>query len=134
MAFDGRANMKLEDVVKTEKQIIADGNSISNNIIVGNNIICTGHFGNAVSLDIWTNNCSLFSHYNNTPNIGWQIKALVELFDLTEEDGFALTDFKNIPCRIITEGSGGWGSKVIGFGHFMKDKFVYKEDFAKIDE
>ena len=25
-------------------------------------------------------------------------------------------------------------SKVIGFGHFMKDKFVYKDDFARITE
>jgi len=126
--------MKFEDIIKTEKEIIADGNSIENNIIVGSDISCIGHFGNVVCLDIWTNNCSLFSGYNNTDNIGWQIKALVELFDLTDEDGFLLSKFKNIPCRIITEGSGGWGSKVIGFGHFMKDKFVYKEDFAKITE
>lgn len=126
--------MKFEDIVKTEKEIIADGNSIENNIIVGSDIVCIGHFGNVVSLDIWTNNCSLFSGYNNTSNIGWQIKALVELFDLTDEDGFILSKFKNIPCRIITEGAGGIGSKVIGFGHFMKDKFVYKVDFARITE
>ena len=126
--------MKFKDIIKTEKEIIADGNSIENNIIVGSDICCIGHFGNVVSLDIWTNNCSLFHDYNNTNNIGWQIKALVELFDLTEEDGFFLSKFKNIPCRIITKGSGGWGSEVIGFGHFMKDKFVYSKDFAKIDE
>lgn len=126
--------MRLKDIIQTEKQIIADGNSIENNIITGADIICIGHFGNIVSLNIWINNCCLYSHHYNTDNIGWQIKALVELFDLTEEDGFKLTDFKHIPCRIITEGSGGWGSRIIGFGHFMKDKFVYKEDFAKIDE
>ena len=126
--------MKLKDIIQTEQQIIDDGNSIENNIITGANIVCIGHFGNVVSLDIWASNCAIFHGYNNTDNIGWQIKALVELFDLTEEDGFKLTDFKNIPCRIITEGSGGWGSKIIGFGHFMKNKFVYKEDFARIDE
>ena len=127
--------MKFEDIIKTEKEIIADGNSIENNIIVGSDICCIGHFGNVVSLSIWTNNCSLFQVHNNTDNIGWQIKALVELFDLTEEDGFLLSKFKNIPCRIIIEGSNSWcGGKVIGFGHFMKDKFVYKEDFAKITE
>ncbi len=126
--------MKFEDIIKTEKEIIADGNSIENNIIIGSDINCIGHFGNVVSLNIWTYNCSLFHAYNNTNNIGWQIKALVELFDLTEEDGFLFSKFKNIPCRIITEDSGGWGSKVIGFGHFMKDKFVYADDFAKITE
>lgn len=125
--------MKLKDIIQTEKQVIADGNSIKNNIITSSDISCIGHFGNMVSLDIWGSNCAIFHGYNNTDNIGWQIKALVELFDLTEEDGFLLSKFKNIPCRIITEGSGGWG-RVIGFGHFMKDKFVYKEDFAKITE
>lgn len=126
--------MKFEDIIKTEKEIIADGNSIENNIIIGSDISCIGHFGNVVSLNIWTNNCSLFHAHNNTDNIGWQIKALVELFDLTDEDGFLLSKFKNIPCRIIIEGSNSWGGKVIGFGHFMKDKFVYKDDFAKITE
>lgn len=126
--------MKLRDIIKTQNQILDDGNSIENNIITGIDIVCIGHFGNAVSLDIWTKSCSLYHYYNNTDNIGWQIKALVELFDLTDEDGFVLSKFKDIPCRIVLEGSGGWGSKVIGFGHFMKDKFVYKDDFAKITE
>ena len=126
--------MRLKDIIQTEKQIIADGNSIENNIITSVDIVCMGHFGNIVSLDIMANNCCWYSCHCNTDNIGWQIKALVELFDLTKEDGFRLTDFKNIPCRIITEGSGGWGVRIIGFGHFMKNKFVYKEDFARIDE
>ena len=89
--------MKLKDVIKTEEQIIADGNSIENNIIAGSDIVCIGHFGNLVSLYIWTNNCCLYDDYNDTSNIGWKIKALVELFNLTEEDGFILTKFKNIP-------------------------------------
>jgi hypothetical protein len=124
--------IKREDIIKTIKQIIADGNSIENNIIIGSDIRCIGHFGNTVSLDIWATNCSLFHAYNNTDNIGWQIKALVELFDLTDEDGFLFSKFRNIPCRIIT--SGRFGSKVIGFGHFMKDKFIYTDDFAKITD
>lgn len=125
--------MKFENIIKTQKEILKDGNSIENNIIKGCDITIIGHFGNVVSLDIWCNNCSLFSMRASTANIGWQIKALVELFDLTEEDGFCLSKFKDIPCRIIIEGNdGGWGSKVIGFGHFMEDKFVYKDDFAKI--
>ena len=126
--------MKYINFIKTEEEIKADGNSIENNVIVGRDIICVGHFGNSVCLNIWATNCSLYYGYHNTDNIGWQIKALVELFDLSDEDGFCLSKFKNIPCRIITEGSGGWGSKVIGFGHFMKDKFIYKEDFAKLEK
>ncbi len=121
--------MKFEDIIKTKDEIIADGNSIENNIIKYIDIRCIGHFYNMVSLEVLATNCLLFSGYNSTDNIGWQLKALVELFDLSEEDGFFLSRFKNIPCRIVT-----YGSKVIGFGHFMKDKFVYTRDFARITD
>lgn len=119
--------MKFEDIIKTKDEIIADGNSIENNIIVSIDIRCIGRYENMVSLEVLATNCLLYNAYSNTDNIGWQFKALVELFDLSKEDGFYLSRFKNIPCRIIT-----YGPKVIGFGHFMKDKFVYNEDFARI--
>ena len=117
---------------KTLSEIKEDGNSVENNIIRGCDINIIGHFGNTVSLNIWADNCSLFHDYNNTNNIRYQIKTLIELFDLTEEDGYCLSKFKDIPCRIILEGVGGAWSKVLGFGHFMKDKFIYKDDFAHI--
>ena len=46
----------------------------------------------------------------------------------------------NIPCRLIFESifepkdERIWGSRCIGFGHFMKDKFVFTDDFAKVNE
>ena len=127
--------MTLEEIIKTEKQILEDGNTIENNIIQGCDITVIGHFGNLVSLNVWADNCCLLSNYNNTNNLGWIIKALVELYGLTDEDGYVMSKFKNIPCRIIVEGkNGGLGGKVIGFGHFMKDKFVYKNDLVKITE
>lgn len=116
----------------TLAEIKQDGNSVENNIIKGLDICVIGHFGNVVCLDIWCENCSLFFGYSCTKNIGFQIKELVELFDLTNEDGYCLSHFKDIPCRTILEGDGGWGSKVLGFGHFMKDKFIYKENLARI--
>lgn len=61
--------------------------------------------------------------YNNIGNLGYVLRAFIELFDLSEEDGLCLTEIKRIPCRLIFEGEGGWGSKCIGFGHYMKDKF-----------
>lgn len=51
-----------------------------------------------------------------------------------DEDGVRLTSLKSIPCRLVFNGESGWGSRCIGFGHFMKDKFVLTADFAKIDE
>ena len=126
--------MTYKDAVSTLKSIKEDGNSVENNIIRGIDITVIGHFNNAVCLNVWCDNCALFHDYNNTDNVGYQIRALTELFDLTEEDGFSLKQVKNIPCRVIFESTGGWGGKVVGFGHFMKDKFIYKEDFARICE
>ena len=55
------------------------------------------------------------------------LKAFIEMFELSREDGVYLTDIKNIPCRLVFD-----GDKCVGFGHFMKDKFVLTEEFAKI--
>lgn len=68
------------------------------------------------------------SSYNNTGNLGYILKAFIEMFELSREDGVYLTDIKNIPCRLVLD-----GDRCVGFGHFMKDRFVLTEDFAKID-
>ena len=121
--------MKLEDMLTTKQEINSDRYEIENNIIRGAKIAVIGHFGNIVSLVVYTDNCCIISDYNNTRNIGFIIKALVELFDLTLEDGYIFSHIKDIPCRIICDKN----SKVVGFGHFMKDKFVFTEDLMKID-
>ena len=124
--------MKLKDVLITKAEVENDGHTIDNEMIGGAQISVVGHFGNAVVLNIWTGCCSLIHDHNNTGNLGVLIKALVELFDLTEEDGLDfIKKIKNLPVRIVSD---GWGTKVIGLGHFMKDKFVYTEDFLRITE
>lgn len=123
--------MKLDEIIKTKREILDGGYDIENNIIGGCNVVVTGHFGNVVSLNLWCMGVSPFSGYNNTDNIGFLIKSLIEFFELTDEDGFNLSeDFRNIPCRIILEKR----NRCVGFGHFMKDKFVFSKDFAKIME
>lgn len=124
--------MKFEDVICTEKEILAKGYKISNNIIENIDISIIGHFNNIVCLRIFAQDCVIMGTYNDTQNLGLLIKAFVELFDLTEEDGVYISKIKNLPCRIITES--GFGSKVIGFGHFMRDRFVLTDEFAKITE
>ena len=123
--------MKLNDVLVTKSKIEKDGHDIDNEMIRGADISVIGHFGNLVTLNVWTGCCCLIHDRNNTANLGFLIKALVELFELTDEDGFAFDKMKDIPCRIVSD---GLGSKVIGFGHFMKDRFVYTKDFVKITE
>ena len=126
--------MKLNDIIKTQSDIMADGNSIENNIIEAVNINVIAHFGNCPCLEITCSNVGAFSGYNNIGNLGWLIRAFYNLFEIAEEDGLILNEIKKIPCRLIFKGDGGWGSECIGFGHFMKDKFVYSKDFAKINE
>lgn len=126
--------MKLNDIIKTQKDIIADGNSIEYNIIETVDINVIAHFGNCPCFEITCFNVRCFQGYNNTQNLGLLIQAFYNLFGLNEEDGLRLNEIKKIPCRLIFEGDGGLGSQCIGFGHFIKDKFVYSNDFAKIDE
>lgn len=126
--------MKFEDIIKTKEQIKEMGHSIENNMIEYVDVNTIAHFGNVTCFEIVCSNICAMSSYNNLRNLGFIIKAFIELLDLSEEDGLRLSKIKNIPCRLIFEGQGGWGSKCIGFGHFMKDKFVFVDDFAKINE
>ena len=126
--------MKFEDIIKTKEQIKEMGHSIENNMIEYVDVNTIAHFGNVTCFEIVCSNICAMSSYNNLRSLGFIIKAFIELFDLSEEDGLRLSKIKNIPCRLIFEGQGGWGSKCIGFGHFMKDKFVFVDDFAKINE
>ena len=126
--------MKFEDIIKTKEQIKEMGHSIENNMIEYVDVNTIAHFGNVTCFEVVCSNICAMSSYNNLRSLGFIIKAFIELLDLSEEDGLRLSKIKNIPCRLIFEGQGGWGSKCIGFGHFMKDKFVFVDDFAKINE
>ena len=120
--------MKYEDTIITKKEIEEKGYTIENDIIKNIDIEILGHFGNVCSMNIYSSCCILLSGYNNTGNLGYMIKSFVELLDLTEEDGIRFKDIHKIPCRLIID-----GNRCIGFGHFMKDKFIMTEDFVKIN-
>ena len=119
--------MKLKDIIKTQKDIEEIGYKIENNFIEDVNINTIAYFGNVTCFVIRCSNVSPMSSYNNTGNLGYILKAFIEMFELSIEDGVYLTDIKNIPCRLVFD-----GDKCVGFGHFMKDKFVLTEEFAKI--
>ena len=123
--------MKLKDIIKTQDDVLADGHNIDNELIRGADISIIGHFKNAVSLNVWTGCCCLIHDYDNTQNLGLILRALIEILDLEEEDGYLFSKMKNIPVRIISD---GWGTKVLGFGHFMKNKFIYTDDLLKLTE
>lgn len=120
--------MELKDIIKRQKDIEEIGYKIENNTIEDVNIDIIAHFGNVACFVIGCSNVFPMSSYNNTGNLGYILKAFIEMFELSREDGVYLTDIKNIPCRLVLD-----GGRCVGFGHFMKDRFVLTEDFAKID-
>lgn len=124
----------LKSIIKTEAQLKEMGYGISNNIIEHVDISVIGHFNNIVCFTIMCSNIYPMYGYHNTANIGYIIHSFIELFDLTKEDGLYFSKIKDIPCRLVFDNDKcSWGSKCIGFGHFMNDKFVLTDDFAKID-
>lgn len=133
--------MKYETALYTKAEIEEMGHGIENNIITSIDVNIITHFGNCVYLDcvcleIACENVWPVSDYVNTKNIGTMLQAFVKLFDLEEEDGVRISKIKNVPCRLIFENGynkSSWGLKCIGFGNFMKDKFILTKDFVKIN-
>ena len=124
--------MKLEEIMKTKQQIIQDGHQLENEMIRGVSINVSGHFYGTVSIQMWTGCCCLLHDYNNIRNIGYIIHAIGKLLDLdTDDSGFDFCKIKDVPIRIISDGA---FSKVLGFGNFMNDKFVYTEDLRNLDD
>lgn len=124
----------LKDIIKTEAELRNMGYGVKNDIIEKVDVNTIAHFGNATCLEIMCSNICPMSGYNNTGNLGFIIRALIELLDLSQEDGLRLSKIKHIPCRLVfNEPECRWGSSAIGIGNFMKDKFVLIKDLARIN-
>lgn len=124
----------VNDIIKTKDQIEEMGYGIENNIIESVDVNCIGHFGNCVTFEIRCKNVCAMCHYNNTANLGFIIKKFVELMGLTDEDGIRLSDIRNVPCRIVyTDPHCSYGSRCVGIGHFMENKFVLIDDLAQFE-
>lgn len=117
-----------KDIVKSQSDL--KNYHIENNMLEAIEINVIGHVGNLTTLEMFFTNCCLFSQYNLGNLIGTVLKVIFEVLELTEDNGLCLSKIKNVPVRIVSENS--WGSKVIGFGHFMKDRFVLVEDVIAI--
>lgn len=124
--------MTDDNVSLSLKDIIANGYCVENNII-SLDIEIIGHFDNAVSLIIAAKNVIPYYAHNNTKNIGFILKYLVELLGIEEEDGICISNIKNIPVRLIFDSNEPmWGAKCIGIGNFMKDKFIMFDKLSEI--
>lgn len=115
-----------KDIVKTEQQLKESGYCIQNDIIRSIDVNIVGHFNNVTTLEMILDDCCLFSQYNIGSLFPFIMKAIVEILELTDDDGIRISKMKNLPVRIVIDGD-GWGN-VIGFGHFMKDEFILVEE------
>lgn len=124
----------LKDNYIRLKDVLAKGYSVENNL-VSLDVQVIGHFDNSVSLVIAANNVIPYSSYNNTENIGFIIKYLVELLGIQKEDGLLISKVKDVPARLIFDSKEpGWGAKCVGIGNFMEDKFVMFDVLARMDK
>lgn len=124
----------VNDIIKTKSQIEEMGYGIENNIIEKVDVNCIGHFGNCVTFEIQCKNVYAMCHYNNTANLGFIIKKFIELMGLTDEDGIRLSNIRNVPCRVVyADPHCSYGSRCVGIGHFMENKFVLIDDLAKLE-
>lgn len=124
----------LESILKTEKELRERKYGIKNNIIESVDVNTVAHFGNVTCLEILCKNVCPMSSYNNTYNLGLIIRALIKLLGISREDGLRLSEINNIPCRLVFEDENAWGSRAVGIGHWMEDKFVLISDLNTIDK
>ena len=119
-----------KDIVKTKREIESKGYFVENNMVTSIDLAVVAHFGNITCLEMFFTNCALFSGYNIGALLPDVLKAIVEVLEIENEDGLRISKIKNVPCRIVTTGN-GFG-KVIGFGHFMNDKFVLADELIEM--
>lgn len=124
----------LKDNYIRLNDVLAKGCSVANNL-VSLDVQVIGHFGNSVSLVIAAKDVIPYSAYNNTKNIGFIIKYLIELLGIQKEDGLLISEVKDVPARLVFDlKEPSWGAKCVGIGNFMEDKFVMFDALAKMDE
>lgn len=119
-----------KDIAKTESEILERGLFVENNILKSVDINVIGHFGNITTIEMWFENCCLFSGVNAGVLLPDILKSIIETLDLSDEDGLRISKIKNVPVRIIT--SGKHFGKVVGFGHFMKNRFILQDDIIQM--
>ena len=119
-----------KDILKTKQELTDDGYVIENAMLEYMDIDIIGHFGNVTTFNMVTNCCCIFSNYNlGGAILSDVIKCVIEVLNLSEEDGLHLFKVKNVPIQIVSK---GWGSKVEGFGCFLGDRFVMVEDVIEL--
>jgi len=128
---------RYKDILYTQEDLkkrLGQSYCIENNIIKEVNIVVTGHFGNCVSLDMLCYGVCPIPLYNSTGNIGYILRALIDIFDKEQDDSVKIKELNGTPIRIVFDNKNVHGGKSVAIGHFMKDRFVFIEDLMKLKE
>lgn len=118
-----------KDIIKPKAELENNGYIVENAMLEYMDINIIGHFGNATTFSMVTNCCCIFSNYNMGSILSEVIRCVIEILNLSEEDGLHLSKLKNIPIQIVSKGV---GSKVEGFGCFLGNRFVLVEDVINL--
>ena len=128
---------RYEDLLKTKdyfKTKYGNDFCIENNIINNVDVVITGHFGNSVSLTMTCENICPIPLYNSTHNIGFILRALIEIFDKEDDNSVSVSALCNTPIRLVFDSENPWGGKAVAIGNFIKDRFILIEDLMKIEK
>ena len=125
---------RYKKIIKTETDLKKELGKccVENNIIKNIDIVVTGHFGNSVSVQMLCDNICPLGLYNSTGNIGFILRALIEIFDKEDDNSVSIKALQGTPIRLVFNGDNSWGEKAVAIGHFMKDRFVMIDDLMKI--
>lgn len=127
---------RYKQIIKTEADLKKELGEccIENNVIKKIDVVVTGHFGNAVSAEMICENICPLGLYNSTGNIGYILRALIDIFDKENDNSVSIKALEGTPIRLVFNSANSWGSKAVAIGHFMKDRFVMIDDLMKIKE
>ena len=126
---------RYTDILKMENDLatqFGDNYSIENNVIKKLDILVTGHFGNTVSVAMTCENVNPFPLYNSVGNIGFILRALVELFDKERDESVSISALQGTPIRLVFDSKDLYTGRCVGIGHFMKDRFILTDDLMKL--
>lgn len=124
----------FNSIVKNENEMIEAGYTIRNTMLMKILIKIHGHFGNVVypvvnvtdprGVEI---NINITFDYMSGPKLAAFISNLIEFLNLSRDDGVFLTAIHDVPIRVVMDAE----KRIIGFGHFMDDRFILFDDIKK---
>lgn len=131
MVFENR----YKNILKTKADLRQTYNNnicIKRDVVQKVNIKVVAHFGNCVWADLVFSNVCLLRGYNNTANIGYILRFLVDMFDCNNEDGADISSLEGVKVRLVFDDANPYNGRCVAIGHETKDIFVLLDDLVNL--